>query len=89
MPRSDLRRVVDVVDREGDARMPISLGRVGSVSIASGWMYSNSSMRPLPSGVSYLAMLASFASWPTESSVHSPLTVSRPTGVDLEDEVAH
>ena len=42
MPRSDLRRVVDVVDREGDARMPISLGRVGSVSIASGWMYSNS-----------------------------------------------
>ena len=29
--------------------MPISLGRVGSVSIASGWMYSKSSRRPLPS----------------------------------------
>lgn len=28
--------------------MPISLGRVRSVSIASGWMYSKSSMRPLP-----------------------------------------
>jgi hypothetical protein len=31
--------------------MPISLGRVGFVSIASGWMYSKSSRRPLPSGV--------------------------------------
>jgi hypothetical protein len=34
---------------------PISLGRVGSVSIASGWMYSKTSRRPLPSGVWRLA----------------------------------
>src|SRR6478735_1121864 len=58
--------------------MPISLGRVGFVSIASGWMYSKSSRRPLPSGVSSMAILAWFPSRPTAVSVHSPLTVSRP-----------
>src|SRR5215212_7441801 len=61
--------------------MPISLGRVGVVSIASGWMYSNSSMRPLPSGVWSMAMLAWLPSSPTAVSVHSPLTVSRPRTV--------
>ena len=38
--------------------IPISLGSVGSVSIASGWMYSNSSSRPWPSGVCSIAILA-------------------------------
>src|SRR4051794_19983226 len=61
--------------------MPISLGRVGSVSIASGWMYSKSSRRPLPSGVWSKAMLAWLPSRPTAVSVHSPLTVSRPRTV--------
>src|SRR4028118_2424183 len=61
--------------------MPISLGRVGSVSIAAGWMYSKSSRRPLPSGVWSMAMLAWLPSRPTAVSVHSPLTVSRPTTV--------
>src|SRR6201995_2613262 len=61
--------------------MPISLGRVGSVSIASGWMYSNSSSRPLPSGVWSIAMFAWLPSRPTAVSVHSPLTVSRPMTV--------
>src|SRR5919107_5386063 len=37
MPRGNLEGLVDVVDREGDAVMPISLGRVGFVSIALGW----------------------------------------------------
>ena len=53
---------------------------VGSVSIASGWMYSKSSRRPLPSGVWSMAMLAWLPSRPTAVSVHS-LTVSRPTTV--------
>src|SRR3954453_12233943 len=61
--------------------MPIWLGRVGSVSIASGWMYSKSSRRPLPSGVWSIAMLAWLPSRPTAVSVHSPLTVSRPRTV--------
>src|SRR5690349_17940901 len=61
--------------------MPISLGRVGSVSIASGWMYSKSSRRPLPSGVWSIAILAWLPSRPTAVSVHSPLTVSRPRTV--------
>src|SRR5690242_11720089 len=61
--------------------MPISLGRVGFVSIASGWMYSKSSRRPLPSGVWSMAMLAWLPSRPTPVSVHFPLTVSRPTTV--------
>src|SRR3954470_8348364 len=61
--------------------MPISLGRVGSVSIAPGWMYSKSSRRPLPSGVWSIAMLAWLPSRPTAVSVHSPLTVSRPRTV--------
>src|SRR4051794_14595889 len=61
--------------------MPISLGRVGSLSIASGWMYSKSSRRPLPSGVWSIAMLAWLPSSPTAVSVHSPLTVSRPRTV--------
>jgi hypothetical protein len=34
VPRGCLEGFVDVVDREGDACMPISLGRVGLVSIA-------------------------------------------------------
>lgn len=38
--------------------MPISLGSVGSVSIASGWMYSKSSRQPWPSGVWSIAILA-------------------------------
>ncbi len=61
--------------------MPISFGSVGSVSIASGWMYSNSSRRPWPSGVWSIAMLAWLPSRPTAVSVHSPLTVSRPRTV--------
>jgi hypothetical protein len=61
--------------------MPISLGRVGAVSIASGWMYSKSSRRPLPSGVWSMAILAWLPSRPTAVSVHSPLTVSRPRTV--------
>jgi hypothetical protein len=77
VPRGDLKGLVDVVDRKEKATwcMPISLGRVGFVSIASGWMYSKSSRRPLPSGV---AMLAWLPSRPTAVSVHSPLTDSRP-----------
>src|SRR4051794_24834528 len=58
--------------------MPISLGRVGSVSIASGWMYSNSSRQAWPSGVPSIAILAWLPSSPTAVSAHSPLTVSRP-----------
>src|SRR3954453_5057540 len=61
--------------------MPISLGRVGSVSIAWGWMYSKSSRRPLPSGVWSMAMLAWLSSRPTAVSGHSPRTVSRPRTV--------
>src|SRR5512132_1989800 len=61
--------------------MPISLGRVGSVSIGSGWMYSKSSRRPWPSGVWSMAMWAWLPSSPTAVSVHSPLTVSRPATV--------
>ncbi len=61
--------------------MPISLGRVGVVSIALGWMYSKSSRRPLPSGVWSMAILAWLPSRPTAVSVHSPLTVSRPRTV--------
>src|ERR1700753_459802 len=61
--------------------MPIWLGRVGSVSIAWGWMYSNSSRRPLPSGVWSMAILAWLPSSPTAVSVQSPLTVSRPSTV--------
>src|SRR4051794_28253389 len=61
--------------------MPISLGRVGCVSIASGWTYSKSSRRPLPSGVCSMAILAWLPSRPTAVSVHSPLTVSRPRTV--------
>src|SRR3954447_10898753 len=61
--------------------IPISLGRVGSVSIASGWRYSKSSRRPLPSGVWSIAMLAWLPSRPTAVSVHSPLTVARPRTV--------
>src|SRR3954451_8831515 len=61
--------------------MPISLGRVGLVSIASGRMYSKSSSRPLPSGVCSMAILAWLPSSPTAVSAHSPLTVSRPSTV--------
>src|SRR3954468_16705213 len=58
--------------------IPISLGWVGFVSIASGWMYSKSSRQPLPSGVWSTAILAWLPSRPTAVSAHSPLTVSRP-----------
>lgn len=61
--------------------IPISFGRVGAVSIAAGWMYSNSSRRPWPSGVCSIAILAWLPSRPTAVSVHSPLTVSRPITV--------
>ncbi len=59
--------------------MPISFGLVGSVSIASGWMYSKSSICPRPSGVCSTAIRAWFPSSPTAVDAHSPLTSSRPT----------
>src|SRR5690554_3323042 len=59
--------------------MPISLGMVGCVSIASGWMYSKSSSWPCPSGVPSMAIFTWFPSRPTAVSAHSPRTVSRPT----------
>lgn len=61
--------------------MPISFGNVGSVSMASGWMYSNSSIRPSPPGVCSTAIFAWFPSSPTAVAAHSPLTVSRPATV--------
>ena len=57
--------------------MPISLGWMGSVSIASEWIYSESSRRPLPPGVWSIASWSWLPVLPTAVSVHSPLTVSR------------
>jgi hypothetical protein len=84
VPRGDLEGLVDVVDRKATRCMPISLGRVGSVSIASGWMYSKSPMRPLPSGVS--SMAAWLPSRPTAVSVHSPPAENGQSQVGKEDD---
>src|ERR1700709_379960 len=46
--------------------------------MASGWRYSKSSRRPLPSGVCSMAILAWLPSRPTAVSAHSPSTVARP-----------
>jgi hypothetical protein len=51
VPRGDLEGLVDVVDREGHAVYADLVRARGSVSIVSGWMYSKTSRRPLPSGV--------------------------------------
>src|SRR5688572_149756 len=66
--------------------MPISLGRVGSVSIASGGMYSKSSRRPLPSGVWSIATLA----WlPVEADGGvGPLSTDRVTAENGQPEVS-
>ena len=58
MFRGCVETFVDVVDGKATRCMPISFGRVGFEGIAAGWMYSKSSIRPLPSGVSSIAILA-------------------------------
>src|SRR6478609_86351 len=62
VPRGDLEGLVDVVDREGHAVYADLVRARGSVSIVSGWMYSKTSRRPLPSGVWRLASGA-WRSW--------------------------
>ena len=42
MPRGDFEGPVDVLTENGTQCIPISLGRVGFVSMAAGWMYSKS-----------------------------------------------